>query len=83
MTTEHDPVVHALGRLPSATPDASRAERVRLRCRAVLARRRAAAADPDPAGFARRVLEPAIACGLGVLYLAVVIHDALRWRGLL
>lgn len=74
-----DPV-HLLGTLPTATPGRVRADRVRARCHAELARTR----TPQP--FRRDHIagawEPLLAC-VGMLYLAESIRLALRLAGVL
>ena len=42
----HDPLMAALGSLPSPAPGAARAERTRARCHQALARRRESRAQP-------------------------------------
>ena len=58
--------------------DPERVERIRARCLSALAaqRRRAAAGVPDAAGE-RGWLEPAVALGLGAIYLADAVARAL------
>jgi hypothetical protein len=68
--------------LPVLTPDRARAERVRACCHAALmARQSEGARSPHHAGLAALVLESALVGALSILYLAAVIHDVLRLRG--
>jgi hypothetical protein len=68
-----------LADLPGAKPDDARADRIRSRCHAVLARRR----RPRLGALARRrVWEPVVA-GLGGVYLAAIIVFALGLYGVL
>jgi hypothetical protein len=69
--------------LPVLAPDRVRTERVRARCHAALAARRSEAARPlGRARFTAAVLEPALMGVLGLMYLAAVVHDVLRLRGM-
>ena len=73
-----DPLSRILAGLPSAEPDPVRADRVRARCRATLARRQP---HPQP----RRVTgfwAPLVA-GLAGVYLTEVIRQALHLYGVL
>jgi hypothetical protein len=80
-----EPLIRLLAELPSAEPDTARAERIRMRCRARLARQ-APRASASPAAAHRegtvQVWQPLIAA-LGVAYLTEVIVEALRVYGLL
>ena len=80
-----EPLMQLLAELPSAEPDLAGTERIRLRCRAQLARqaRHASAARRRSAGHDRpvSVWQPLIAV-LGIAYLAEVIVQALRVYGL-
>jgi hypothetical protein len=79
-----DPNVEGLKRLRSLTPDPMRADRVRLRCRAHLARSRRRQARNDViTGLAWRVLAPAIFGYFCILYLAALVAATLRLRGIL
>ena len=65
-------------RLPVYDADPERVERIRARCVAVLERqRREAEARGSRAPASRSWLEPAVAVGLGVLYLAEAVTRAL------
>jgi len=77
-----DPLTR-LADLPSAEPDPARAERIRARCRARLARQapRAPAPRRAPGGAAIPLWQPLIVV-LGVGYMAEVILEALRVYGL-
>ena len=90
-----DPLLRMLERLPRAEPDVTRAERVRARCHAALARRHppsrtgarwGAAGDsghqPKPRSIAPRLWEPALA-GLCLVYLTEVVRHALHLYGIL
>lgn len=66
--------LQGVSRLPVLAPDQDRAERLRARCRARLARR-----TPAP----RRRYSAALLAGICLVYLSAVVHDVLHWRGLL
>jgi hypothetical protein len=80
-----EPLMQLLAELPLATPHPSGTDRIRMRCRAQLARqaprtffpRRVAAGHDRPL----QVWQPLIA-GLGIVYLTEVIVQALRVYGL-
>lgn len=72
-----DPDLEALARLRPLVPDPARAERVRARCGAQLARSRHRAARVDAmVSIMRRVLAPLLA-GFCVLYLAALVSTTL------
>jgi hypothetical protein len=73
----HDPMLRMLARLPTALPDAARADRLRARCRTAIARRRKEQTAPPPRGAAS-LLGPVLVGGFCLVYLAAVIHDV--WR---
>ncbi len=78
-----EPLIRLLSTLPSAEPDPARAERIRMRCRARLARPLSAASVSSalaPHGPTAQLWQPVIAI-LGVAYLTVVIVQALRVYG--
>jgi hypothetical protein len=78
-----DPLIRLLAELPPAEPDPARAERIRMGCRAQLARQvphASALRDPGTRGRAVQVWQPLIAI-LGVAYLTEVIVQALRVSG--
>jgi hypothetical protein len=80
-----EPLIRLLAELPAAEPDAARSERMRMRCRARLARQ-AARASASPVAGARgsgtvQIWQPLIVV-LGVAYLTEVIAQALRLYGL-
>jgi hypothetical protein len=80
----NETVLRILARLPMATPDASRSERVRARCHTVLTRRqRRAMRAGNRARPAPRALELALVGGFCVCYLSAVILEALWLRGIL
>ncbi len=82
MTPDHDPTMHLLGRLPPLEPNPARAERLRLRCRADLARRRARSERRALAvESGRRVLAPVLVGGICILYVVALVGTALRLRG--
>jgi hypothetical protein len=81
---DNETVLRILSRLPMATPDASRSERVRGRCHTVLARRqRRAMRAGNRARRAPRALELALIGGFCVCYVSAVILEALWARGIL
>jgi hypothetical protein len=73
-----EPLIRLLAELPSAEPDPTRAERIRMGCRARLARQTRASAlrSPAPRGRTVQVWQPLIVV-LGVAYLTEVIVQAL------
>jgi len=73
MVDDEDPVLRGISELTVLTPDARRAAVLRERCRARLRR------APEP----RRTLGPALFGSLCVLYLAALVLDVLRLRGVL
>lgn len=81
MTSEKfdDELMRELRQLPLLTPPEGRAERVRARCHAAMARRQLQMdRSTRRAHFIRRVLEPALVGALSVIYLAAAILEALR-----
>jgi hypothetical protein len=74
----NDPLLQLLDGLPSARLDPARANRIRVRCHAVLVRQRGRAHNSDRA--VRRW--PPIAVGLGGLYLTEVLHQVLALYGI-
>jgi hypothetical protein len=74
-----DPTSRLLADLPPAEPHHARSERVRSRCHAVLAAHRSRAVTRRTA---RRLWEPLVA-GLGGMYVAGVMLEALRVYGVL
>jgi hypothetical protein len=79
-----EPLTRLLAELPPAEPDAGRAERIRMRCRARL-ERQALRASASPAAtrpdLSVRLWQPLITV-LAVAYLTEVIVHALRVYGL-
>ena len=78
-----EPLIRLLAELPGAEPDPARSERMRVRCRAQLARqatRASAAHAVVPRGRTVQVWQPLIVV-LGVAYLTEVILQALRVYG--
>lgn len=67
-----------LSRLPAMAPDASRAERVRVRCHVRLSQKVARAHTRRR--LWRRVLTPALVGGFCLVYLALVISAAFGHR---
>ena len=78
-----DPLIRRLAELPAAEPDVARAEHIRTRCHARLARqkRRNLVASTPAGGRAVPVWQLAIAA-LGFVYLTEVIRFALVVYGL-
>ena len=80
MTMEHedDGMLRRLHRLPALEPDAARAVRVRMRCRAALERRRRhVEARAESRSWTRLVLEPALLAGFCVSYLLALMLDVI------
>lgn len=78
-----EPLIRLLAELPPAEPDPARVERIRMECRARLARQAARASAlraPAPRGRTVQVWQPLIAA-LGLAYLTEVIVQALRVYG--
>jgi hypothetical protein len=74
-----EPLIRLLADLPAAEPDPARAERIRMRCRARLARQARASVSraPAPRVTTLQAWQPLIAV-LGVAYLTEVIVETLR-----
>lgn len=72
-----DRILEMLADLPDAQPNARRADRLKLRCHAALARPQRA---PRRRRVGARFWEPAMA-GLAVAYLTEVVRQALRFYG--
>lgn len=80
----HDAGVAGLGELLRLIPDPERAERVRLRCRARLARSRRRTARRAAIGErAFRSLAPVVVGGVCVLYVIALVATTLRLEGVL
>ena len=78
----HDASFEGLKRLRSLTPDPRPADRVRIRCRNQLGRRRTRPARRNViTGFTRRVLAPAVIAGFCVLYIVALVTTTLRLHG--
>ena len=75
---QEDALLDRLGQLPSASPDAVRARRVRKRCAVALARRSAAR---EHARARRRRIGVVIAGGLTAIYAAAFGFDLARLYG--
>ena len=78
-----EPLIRLLAELPPAELDPARAERIRMGCRARLARQASRGSTlraPAPRGSTVSVWQPLIAL-LGVAYLTEVIVQALRVYG--
>ena len=78
-----EPLMRLLAELPAAEPDPARAERIRMGCRARLARqtlRASALRGPAPRARAAQLWQPLVVV-LGVAYLTEVIVQALRMYG--
>jgi len=79
-----DATASSLKGLTVLAPDPDRAERVRMKCCAQLGRRRRRAARTSAmAGFAWRVLAPAVVGAFCVLYAAMLVAMTLRFEGFL
>jgi hypothetical protein len=78
-----DPILIGLGRLGTLTPDPTRSERARARCRIALARRelRRARTIRSWSGV-RHTIEPALVAGFCLMYLSAMIYDVLLQRAL-
>jgi hypothetical protein len=77
----HDAGAASLKRLMPLTPDPGRTAGVRLRCRTQLGRRRRRARIVVTAGFAVRVLAPALLGAFCLLYVAAFVATTLRLEG--
>jgi hypothetical protein len=75
---DRDPILRQLARLPVETPDAARSERVRARCAAEFTRRRVSSERIASTAGVRPIVGLTLVGGLCVVYLTVVIGDALR-----
>jgi hypothetical protein len=76
-------LIRLLAELPLAEPDATRAERTRMRCRAMLARQGAGAATSRGPASGRRTVQvwQLLIAVLGAAYLTEVIVRALSVYG--
>ena len=75
----HDGSAHSLDRLTTLAPDPGRAERLRAKCRARLARSRQREARADVIiGFAWRVLGPGVLGAFCVFYALMLMATTLR-----
>jgi len=75
-----EPLTRLLAELPPAEPAPVRAERIRMRCRARLARqapRGSTSRATAPRGMSQQLWQPLIAV-LGVVYLTEVVVQAFR-----
>lgn len=73
--TERVPHLDDLAGVPVLIPDSARAEQLRARCHAQLARqRRRSARRVEVAGFGKSVLGPAIVWGLCVVYVSALVR---------
>jgi hypothetical protein len=82
MENADDELLRSLRSLGVAEPDATRVERVRRRCHASLVQRRQRAErETRRAGFAARVLEPALIGALSASYLLAILFVLLRLHG--
>jgi hypothetical protein len=75
-----EPLIRLLSELPAAEPDPARAERIRMRCRARLARQAASASGSRVTGRPDRTAQvwQSLIAVLGVTYLTEVIIQAVR-----
>ena len=71
-----DPLLAALGELPSEDLASAQVEALRRRCHAALARRRRRAAPRPSAAPLVRVLEPALICGACAVFLSEILRRA-------
>ena len=79
---DHDAGADSLNRLMNLAPDPEWAERVRVRCRTQLGRRRRGAARTAvTSGFAWRVLAPVVLAAFCVLYVVMLLTMTLRLEG--
>ena len=80
-----DPMMRLLTELPPAEPDPARAERIRMRCRARLARQAARSLASRRPGAPSRMGQvwPSLIAVLGVVYLTEVLIQAVRLYRLL
>jgi hypothetical protein len=79
-----DQLLRALHDLPVLTSEDVRRERVRVRCHAAIARHHLRAErSASRARFVMRALEPALVAGFGLMYLAGLFYDVLRFEGIL
>ena len=78
-----DPLTRLLAELPLAEPDPARAERTRMGCRALLARRASRAPASRGPASGHRVVQiwPLLIAVLGLAYLTEVIVQALSAYG--
>ncbi len=84
--SEHDDerVMRVLARLPAVAPDAARAERTRARCHQLGARRaQALARRAERRNVIRRAFEPAVVGAFSLTYVIVLVHQLLRWHGVI
>ena len=70
-----DPLMHTLAKLPTAEPEAARAERIKIKCRARLARQAPRAVEPRMKSA--YVWQPLIAV-TAVAYLVGAVVEAVR-----
>jgi hypothetical protein len=78
-----DPILIGLGRLGTLTPDPTRSERARARCRIALARRQQRRARTVRSwSVLRRTIEPALVGGFCLIYLSAMIYDVLLQRAM-
>ena len=76
---DQDAGADGLDRLMTLAPDPDRASRVRVKCRAQLARsRRRAARTAEITGFASRVLVPVVVSAFCVFYAAVLVATTIE-----
>ena len=80
-----EPVEATLGRLLRLRvlePDPARADRIRTRCRDIVARRQPRTErGTRPDRFTGAVLQPALVAGLCLCYLLAVVYDVIRLHG--
>ena len=74
---EGDPILRMLSRLPAATPDPRRAARGLERCHSAASRRE------RRRRVTKRGLEVVLVGGFSLVYFLGLVHDVLRWKGML
>lgn len=80
---DNDELLRRLRALGTAEPDTARRERIRALCHSTLVqRRRRAERQTRRAGFARRVVEPAVVATLSAGYLLAMLFVLLSLRGM-
>ena len=74
-----DPIFERLKQLPSLAPGRERSDRLRIRCRTQLDRRRRSRESGHvPTGFVRRAVGPIVFAAFCLLYVVGLVTTALR-----